>query len=83
MEFAAKKRAIVQATIAMFPEMFGLRAFPGETFRISESASYFSGPTMGPETGALLLYTQRKTESGWLDFAKRTPTELRRQVMPL
>jgi hypothetical protein len=68
----------IAAVIATFPETFGLRAFPGDTFRVSASASYFSG---NGGTGTLNLYTQRRNPDGvWCDFAKGTESELRAQI---
>jgi hypothetical protein len=66
--------------IASFPATFGLRAFPGDTFRISRTSSYVN------DTGALMLYTEiKKTDFGnandWLSFAKGTPEELRREIV--
>lgn len=67
----------LDAAIAKFPSTFGLRAFPGETFRLSRSASYMSGPTP-------MLYTERLCEDGtWRDFAKGTTEELLRNVVTL
>jgi hypothetical protein len=64
----------IRAAIARFPPTFGLRGFPGDVFRLSPTASYVSG-------GRVLLYTQRKDGNQWLDFAKETEPELRREVI--
>jgi hypothetical protein len=65
----------VAAAVALFPGEFGLRGFPGEVFRVSKSASYYS------TTYGVLLYTERKCEDGvWRDFAKGSPDELRAQI---
>ena len=82
----------IKEVIATFPATFGLRAFPGDRFRIGERQSYFGGA--GNNT--MMLYTQRlKTtqvkngpskgqyQDEWVDFAKGTPEELRRQVVKL
>lgn len=67
---------------ARFPETFGLRGFPGEVFRISDSSSYFNGPVFGPiENKALILYTERVYQGEWRDFAKGTESELRAQLV--
>jgi hypothetical protein len=63
----------IRDAIARFPSTFGLRGFPGALFRISPEASYVSG-------GRVMLYTQRKTGNQWLDFAKGSESELRREV---
>lgn len=69
----------LKAIIATFPERFGLRAFPGETFRIGFDQSYWPKPdSVVPQ-----LYTQRLVDDQWLDFAKGTPDELRKQLAKL
>lgn len=81
-----KEQKMIDEAIARFPYTFGLRAFPGDVFRISASASYFTGP--GECGGTLMLYTQRlrnephKGHGGddWVDFAKGTEAELRAQM---
>jgi len=62
----------IRTAIAKFPATFGLRGFPGDVFRISPTASY---------SGRLTLYTQRKVGNQWLDFAKGSESELRREVI--
>jgi hypothetical protein len=85
-DFGPRADAAVAAACASFPATFGLRAYPGKVFRLSESASYVS-------RGAVVLYTQRQvsvaeyvalygskpTSVGqlWLDFAKGDAGELR------
>ncbi|HKV44607.1 MAG TPA: hypothetical protein VJT32_08040 [bacterium] len=71
---------LIADTIAQFPAEFGLRAFPGERFRISRMSSYASD---WPVPGTIYLYTQRRVGDRWLDFAKATPAELRTQVVAL
>jgi hypothetical protein len=72
---------IIKDAMSRFPETFGLRAFPGETFRISEGASYLS---QWGKAESLQLYTQRLCEDGvWKDFAKGDEAELRRNVVKL
>lgn len=76
-----KEKKLIAEAIARFPETFKLRAFPDAVFRISESASYFTGP--GECGGKLMLYTQRQSGSdgsAWNDFAKGTEDELRGNV---
>jgi hypothetical protein len=71
----------IDKVIATFPETFGLYNFPGEVFRLSRRASYFTG--FGG-SGTLMLYTERRQKDGsWLDFAKGTESELRREVVEL
>ena len=65
----------IRAAIAKFPTTFGLRGFPGDVFRISPMASYIN------DSGRLTLYTQRKVGNQWLDFAKGSESELRREVI--
>lgn len=61
----------------MFPEQFGLRAFPGDVFCIAKGASYVTND------GQVWLYTYRMVGGNWQAFAKGSPEELRRQVVPL
>lgn len=83
-------RGIVLAASA-FPATFGLYAFPGEVFRISIGASFWSDRgherEYGPGACGPMLYTQRQIgpagEKGpreWADFAKGSFDELRGQV---
>lgn len=67
-------RAAVAAAVACYPGTFGLRSFPGETFRVCPRASYVSGDVV-------LLYTQRLVNGEWLDFAKCMPYELDRLIV--
>ena len=61
----------IPAIIKTFPETFGLRAFPGRSFYISEVESYEAG-------GELRLYVF--TQEG-LAFSKASLEELRRDVV--
>lgn len=67
---------LILAAKAEFPETFGLRAFRGDVFRISEAASYVTGR-------AVMLYTQRLVDGEWRAFAKGSPAELRAQIVRL
>ena len=73
-DFGPAADAAVKAACAEFPETFKLRAYPGDTFRLSESASFVS-------QGRVLLYTQRLVNGEWLDFAKGTADELRTHIV--
>ena len=70
-------RHAITSVIARFPTQFGLRAFPGDRFRISRRSSFVD------DSGHVKLYTQRLVNGEWLDFAKGTEAELRKQVVPL
>ena len=62
--------------VASFPATFGLRAFPGDTFRASLSSSY-----MGFDQ-VVQVYTERLCEDGvWKSFAKGTAQELKLEVV--
>lgn len=74
------QRAILATIIARFPETFGLRAFPGETFRLSLDASYFPR-LLDRDESLALLYTQRLVGGQWLCFAKGTIAELSREII--
>jgi hypothetical protein len=66
---------LVQDAAALFPATFGLRAFPGDTFRIGLRSSYTSG-------SQVMLYTERLAADGrWQSFAKGTPAELQAEVI--
>jgi hypothetical protein len=71
----------IDAAIARFPATFGLRGFPGLTFRLCPSASYMAGPVFAPTH--VMLYTQVERDGEWCDFAKGTEAELRAQVRAL
>ena len=73
-----EERRRIAEVVDTFPVAFGLRGFPGEIFKISESASYFGGPA----NATLMLYTARWDGKNWNDFAKGTEAELRAQVVP-
>jgi hypothetical protein len=71
-----EQKSAVQVALDSFPIEFGLRGFPGEKFRCSPSASYYS------TSYGVMIYTQRYDhERGWLDFAKGSPGELRAQIV--
>ena len=69
--------AAIDAAIALFPDRFGLLAFPGETFRIVRSACYYSDEN-GP-----MLYTYVLRDGDWVSFAKGTVEELQREFKEL
>lgn len=84
--------------INSFPARFGLRGFPGEVFRLSTSSSYLTHNSTPPFTLFAMLYTQRQLKADdsrvlqspstykagdWLDFAKGTEAEMRREVVAL
>lgn len=71
MTYDEGKRAIKRA-IAQFPATFGLYAYPGRTFRLSESSSYIN------DADEVTLYTQVLRDDGtWGDFAKGSIRELK------
>jgi len=82
----SERNAAVREAVASFPPEFGLRAYPGEVFRVSPTASYWSD-----FEGGVLVYTQvrgrplfaQDAPPEWMDFAKGTPAELRRQLVRL
>ena len=70
--------AKVASAAAEFPATFGLRAFPGDLFRIDLKTSYLN------DAGEVMLYTQRRGERGdWLAFAKGSVLELKREATDL
>ncbi len=75
-------RQAIKDAIKLFPVTFGLRAFPKETFRVSEQASYTTN-------GVVMLYTQvlrwkeGSIDTHWVDFCKGTVSELEPQIVTL
>ncbi len=68
---------MIDAAIARFPSTFGLKAFGGDVFRLSASASF-----VADDRKTVMLYTQRRQPDGtWLDFAKGDEAELRRALV--
>jgi len=68
----------VNAAINKFPKTFGLRAFPGEVFRISPGASF-----VNVANDEVVFYVFRKTNTGWAGFSKGSIVELRRELVVL
>jgi hypothetical protein len=66
----------VSSAVKQFPAEFGLRAYPGEVFRVSATNSYYSD-----HEHAVMVYTDIKRGDRWMDFAKGTVAELRREVV--
>ena len=66
----------VEREAAKFPATFGLRAFPGQVFRISLASSFVS-------EGQVILYTEVKRPDGWVSFCKGTTAELLRNIVKL
>lgn len=69
-------RKLIEDEIEKFPSTFGLRAFPGKVFTISEQKSYFS-------QGRIVLCTAvyDEEQGRWLDFAEGSPEEVRREIV--
>lgn len=69
----------IREEIAKFPAVFGMKAFPGEKFKISFYASYVSD---FPEPNTIYLYTMIKNSLDvWTQFCKGTPEELQQEVV--
>lgn len=74
----------IKAAVAKFPAEFGLRAFPGDRFRLDSKSSYFSA-------GRLVLYTMVWREcpfsgisdSRWLSFSSCSERELNSEIVIL
>jgi hypothetical protein len=77
MNWTEKQEAVARA-VAEFPGEFGLRGFPGERFRVSPSASYWSDYENRP-----LIYTERFVGGEWRDFAKGSAEKLRDELVSL
>jgi hypothetical protein len=72
-----QQQEMISAVIEKFPQVFGLRAFPGDEFTISRAASYVD------DSGAIQLYTYVKRGDKWLSFARGTPAELLAEIVRL
>ncbi len=74
-----EEQDVIKAAASEFPETFGMRAWPGEIFRINERSSYVQRFTNGKEV--IQLVTQRLTtvdgQHKWLDFGKGQPGEIK------
>lgn len=66
---------MVADAVEQFPTAFGLRAFPGDTFRVSLRDSYVN------DSGVVMVYTEVKRGERWLSFAKGTVSELKREIV--
>jgi hypothetical protein len=71
-----ERQAIVEKAAEGFPQVFGLRAYPNQEFRIELSASYLSDY-------GVQLYVYVLRDDRWVDFCKGTPEELRAQIVRL
>jgi hypothetical protein len=60
-----------------FPKQFGLRAFPGSTFTVSERKSYYS-----PDAGTQLV-VQILKDGRYHDFSRCHCDELTHEIRPL
>lgn len=60
-----------------FSFSFGLRDFPGDTFRVNTMNSYIG------DDGQLVIYTDRWDGSMWQAFAKGSEKELRAEMVRL
>ena len=81
-----EEKVLIKEAASKFPEEFGLKAFPGDVFRISESASYYSAGydnEWGKCEPGVLLYAQILLPDGktWSDFSKGTTTEFAQEVV--
>lgn len=69
-----EQQRIVTAAAAEFPSEFGLRAFPGDRFRINIADSYVN------DDGSVWLYLGIRKGDQWPAFGKGTPAELREVI---
>jgi hypothetical protein len=60
-----------------FSHAFGLRGFPGDTFRVNTMNSYIG------DAGQLVICTDRWDGSMWQAFAKSSEDELRAEMVRL
>jgi hypothetical protein len=79
------EQAQVRDAAASFPPTFGLRAFPGDVFRINAGASFVSEGAV-----QLVIDVQRTAQHDqwlspddsrdWLNFTRDTPAAIRREL---
>ena len=70
------RREMILKMMSAFPGEFGLRAFPGKRFRISEGDSYVN------DYGVVMLYTEILNSDGkWSSWCKGTSNELTREIV--
>ncbi len=72
-----QQEAAIATAAAEFPAEFGLRAFPGDRFKIVPRDCYMRSET------EVMLYTHVKRGDTWLAFAKGTPAELKAEMVKL
>ena len=75
-----KLRQIIHDLEQKYGEVFGLRAFPGDRFKISKGASYV---TFYDGVLRFMIYVYRLDDDKWEAFSKGTPTECRRNFVRL
>ena len=75
-----KLRQIIHDLRQEYGEVFGLRAFPGDRFKISDGASYV---TFYDGVIRFMVYVYRFDNGTWDAFSKGTPTECRRNFVRL
>ena len=66
----------IRSVVRRFPAEFGLRAFPGERFRINLSDCYVS-------QGKVILYAAVRRGERWEAFCKGDVEEILREVVPI
>jgi len=70
-------RERIAEAIALFPSTFGLRAFPDDTFRITEPFSYVN------DSGVTMLVTEVLRGDQWVQFGKGSIAELNAEIVHL
>lgn len=66
----------IEEAVARFPEKFGLRAFPGKVFRVSQSCTYVNNDVV-------YVYVSVEQDGISTPFAKGTVPEMLAEVVPL
>jgi hypothetical protein len=80
-----RQQEMIDNAIARFPKEFGLKAFPGQKFMINRGQSYWdTGVYHGKRTHppGPILYVYVYTDGRWVSFAKGSPDELTRSIVP-
>lgn len=79
LSWADRKKAVDEA-VARYPGEFGLRAYPGDRFRLERRDSYWTDL----DGGGPMLYTHILNKDGkWRSFCKGTERELKREMVAI
>ncbi len=80
----AKQRALLNEAIGRYEgQEFGLRAFPGDRFRLAPRYCYTSDRDSEGHTRPILVYEVLQKDGSWAHFSKADEVELLQEMTPL